>query len=474
MLYLNDQQLTAVPMTVPGLLKETAEFAISAKQTFYVPSPDRLNPFLENLKGLREGSGSSGKTGLAKLEPAYDAFRERVTGVTVSGVQKSKAEWWITLTVTTAGGKSIDLPLFTSVKRHLLHSFAVNQNTPRPIREDNKDSTGSTRARNSIVRDAALFEELFLRYAEGYKNALLANQMVFLFNPHCMNPKPGDLQAPSGFVHDQRIPFETDTMSMPQDMYTHRPNGIHCYPSGFPTNGKDDASLSTEVLQLTDEQYYALVLLMLFIHESDQYDQYRHPFPTTKTFSSHDAQAKVQYEKRLKEYETTLVKAAATIRTDLGIPPTKAFPDVLAALEDRVTKSVPLQKTRAAIGTANEALHGLLSELGKVAAIPNAPVIQTPASLVLDHIQFLPKTTIAWAVYFKPNEVDGLITEIKEAATKNKGKVKPPEGQIADAQKSYLSKIKNAPDNKVVETLRKSYEEMVSHYKTETLAMPVL
>jgi hypothetical protein len=154
-----------------------------------------------------------------------------------SVVTKLKAKWIVNIRIRTERGE-ITIPVFSSVKRHLVSSFAQNQFTPR-----------SVLPKNSIVSDDSLFEQHLLEHARQHADLLKKQYTAFGYNPREVNTK---------YISPD-VMFETDTTEIPNIVYPDAENGIHCYPS----TGKD-------VLQLSNAQYEAMTLFLLWFFRTEQ------------------------------------------------------------------------------------------------------------------------------------------------------------------------------------------------------------
>ncbi|WP_233807249.1 hypothetical protein [Paraburkholderia sp. HP33-1] len=152
-------------------------------------------------------------------------------------VDKRKAKWIVNIRIGTAKGEIV-APVFSSVKRHLVSSFTDNQFTPR-----------SAPQKNSVVSDDTLFEKSLLEHARQHVSLLKQRYIAFGYDPREVNTR---------YVSPD-VMFETDTTEIPNIVYSDAENGIHCYPS----SGKD-------VLRLSDAQYEALTLFLLWFFRTEQ------------------------------------------------------------------------------------------------------------------------------------------------------------------------------------------------------------
>jgi hypothetical protein len=105
--------------------------------------------------------------------------------------------WAANIAVTTRLGTTV-IPVFSSVKRHLITSFMRNQSTPR-----------DRKLMSPVVRKGPLFKEKLIAYAQHHANCLARNLMVFGYNP-----KQADQNA---LYEDFDIKFGTDFETMPSE-----------------------------------------------------------------------------------------------------------------------------------------------------------------------------------------------------------------------------------------------------------------
>ena len=174
---------------------------------------------------------------------AYAPLFEEVQTVTRAAVRKGVGKWFISLKVKTRQDSEFEISIFTSTKRHLLDSFLVNQHTPRKAMTDTPRNP-----RNSVVRDSHLFESYFVGFAKAIAEDLGWRKRTFGYQPTAMNSR----------VRSLPIAFETD--SLPLTLRTDRgPLPIHCFPS-----------TGREVRRVTQDQYGAMVKLLLWYFRSDE------------------------------------------------------------------------------------------------------------------------------------------------------------------------------------------------------------
>lgn len=444
MLTVNGVETETPPTGLTPTQQDAFHYAVHGRCEFFLPSSARLPGFLNALAEIKANAP-------AKLGQDYDVYRRRVSAAAVGAVSRSAAEWSIDLTITTAAGP-VTVPIFVSSKRHLVSSFAFSQMVPRPARQD----SDSGEPRNSVVRDDGLFEELLRRYARAQADALVANQMMFLYDPRAVNALSGGRQAATGFVHDERILIESDTSCMPNDSFSHRPNGIHCYPAGFAATPTQ--SLSTEVLQLDAKAYDALVQLLLLVGGTDQYGHLRVPYPSLKRFASHDAVSMNSYHRRLGEYEKALQGGLDKVRQGTGLH------DRMPGLAEAVAKTIPKRgPLHAPLGAAVEAMRDMLVELGKLAAVPTDTGFVPSAGEVKATLGLLTDQQIEWTLGLKSGEGAKLRQEVAQLATNESG-VKAAKIRADEANRAVLKDLKNQDGPALVDTLKALYAKLDDFY----------
>jgi hypothetical protein len=309
----------------------------TSERTFLFRDVDHMKTFVVRYEDLYKKN--PGKFTNSK----YDLFFEKVQTARPTGsITKYKAKWILPIEVRTVSGKTFEISVFVSVKRHLVSSFRENQFTER-----------DRRIQNSLVRDDVLFERKLLEYAQLHADAIKANLMSFMYRPNLL-------------VHgDAEMSFETDTTETPNTVYGDAENAIHCYPSH-----------GTEVLILDQSEYHAMAEFLLWFFRTDERQNERAAYSRLSRISQHDKKTYELKEKGIDDLKNLTNTFAEQLKTHY------AFPVNLAGTSSEALRVQSLKKVTELKSSAPSAPHfinlvmqgagtlqELLIEVGELSAI---------------------------------------------------------------------------------------------------------
>jgi hypothetical protein len=225
----------------------------AANRTFYFKDVEALVTFANKRAGLFKSAPHN------FTAPDKGVFFEKVADAQVTSFEKRPAVWRAKITVTTDKGNTAVIPVFSSIKRHLILAFMDSQQRPRKA-----EKTG-----NSFVKDENLFEQCLRDYAALHAAAIKENLMIFGYEP---------LAA----VHNNpQIAFLNDTTMIPNVGYATEPNGIH----SFPDHG-------TGVRAVTIPQFVAVTKFCLWFFRTEEHLAEGEKFDKITLLSPGEVQAK--------------------------------------------------------------------------------------------------------------------------------------------------------------------------------------
>jgi hypothetical protein len=200
-------------------------------------------------------------------DPGKRPFFEKITDANVINFKKDQAVWVAEITVQTEKGSSFTIPVFSSVKRHLILSYMSNQTRAR-----------KTEASNSIVRDGGKYEQHLRRWAGLHAAALKNNLIAFGYEPNTLTDVNSEMA------------FKTDTTMLPNISYAKHMNGIHSFPDS-----------GTEVRSLTPEEYHAVTVFLLWFFRTDENLVAGEKFDKIRLLSPGELQARKELEEKRKK-----------------------------------------------------------------------------------------------------------------------------------------------------------------------------
>jgi Domain of unknown function (DUF4157) len=265
-----------------------------------------------------------------KFSDRFKLFFAPIVGASAAATAvKALAKWTVDITVNTKGG-TCTIPVFSSVKRHLVLSFMENQFTPREIKPG-----------NSLVSDAALFETKLVAYAGAIAAELAKLPFLFGF-------------VPKDFVHvDSEMKFITDTTEIPNTVYPGQENAIHAFPS---TGSAVRSNVSRE-------QYNAICKFLLWFFRTEEHVCEGVAYDRVARISIHDIDSRDAKRRKMEEMRNAIGPAIDALRDIYLVPAVPAVPlNQLAANIMAITGKKP--HYMAALAEATKNLFQLLVEHG--------------------------------------------------------------------------------------------------------------
>jgi hypothetical protein len=420
----------------------------AANRTFYFKDVEALVTFATKRAGLFKSAPHN------FTAPDKGVFFEKVADAQITSFEKRPAVWRAKITVTTDKGNTAVIPVFSSIKRHLILAFMDSQQRPRKA-----EKTG-----NSFVKDENLFEQCLRDYAALHAAAIKENLMIFGYEP---------LTA----VHNNpQIAFVNDTTMIPNVGYATEPNGIH----SFPDHG-------TGVRAVTIPQFVAVTKFCLWFFRTEEHLAEGEKFDKITLLSPGEVQAKQKLlearvakiesiEKELAEFKkcyappaslmgTNAQAVALAIQAKFDLDKKLPFPhNFLKSISSNIFDSMVDMGVIAAVEEplrrATNKVSGSPTDLKPYSA-PGELRFKTHKCEVKVCLPDLPKDLVAWIIDgHVALDVDAVIARIENSNVGSKLTVKQ---QIEKAQSDVAPRTAKSEKSltNVVEDFYDCYEQGV-------------
>jgi hypothetical protein len=346
----------------------------------FLAASQEITPSFANaealVKFITRCSGLFAKFPNTVKDPAKRPFFEKITDANVTNFTKDQAVWVAEITVKTEKGSSFTIPVFSSVKRHLILSYMSNQTRPR-----------KTEASNSIVRDGAKYEQHLKRWAGVHAAALKNNLIAFGYEPNVLTDVSSEMA------------FKTDTTMLPNISYAKHQNGIHSFPDS-----------GTEVRSLTPQEYHAVTVFLLWFFRTDENLVAGEKFDKIRLLSPGELQARTELEQKRQK---TIGEIDKNLLEFNKYKPPKDLTGTTAAAEALRIKQAfdgdkkNLKYPDVLLQILASDIFKMLVDMGKVSAIekPFGRVTNKTASAPDEKKPYLPQTANA-VIRFKTHKYE--------------------------------------------------------------------
>lgn len=422
----------------PGSSSPDPRIATNNLYLFLAASTDIKPPFRDVealVKFINRCSALYASSPSVVTDPSKRCFFEKITDANVTAFRKDPSVWTAEITIQTEKGTTFRVPVFCSIKRHLILSYMSNQTRPR-----------KTEASNSIVRDSDRFEEHLRRYAELHAASIKDNLIAFGYEP-C-------LRLDTNAV----ISFKTDTTMLPNNSYTQL-NGVHSFPDS-----------GSEVRSLTPQEYHAATVFLLWFFRTDENLVEGEKFDKIRLLSPGEIDTRGKIEKarletiteielgleELKKYKppanlvgTTATDEAVRIeKTFKGGPKSFKYPNVLLQIlaSDIFTMLVDM----GLIPAIEKPVGPVSKKTGSVPDQKKPYASGTPTALirfkthryeVKQNIAHLSNDLVAWLIHGHVSlDANAILTSINSSTTATKATVREQITAAYNATKPRTSK----------------------------------